>query len=142
MNYSYQTVERVFNFIIDYKTRNGGNSPPYRKIARGVGLASTSTVKTHLDTLEELGLVERDEDGGIVVVGGKWTGPEDVGKQISRPAKSAGAWGLLKRVPLEELRRLRQKMGLAGAAQACGVHPSTVMYHLRKAGKDAHEHKF
>lgn len=78
MGYSRETVERVYKFINDYKARNGGNSPAYRKIAKELGLASTSTVKTHVDTLKKMGLLKKDEDGGIVVVGGKWMPPEGV----------------------------------------------------------------
>jgi DNA-binding transcriptional ArsR family regulator len=133
VNYSYETVEQVYKFILDYKSRSGGNSPAYRKIASEVGLASTSTVKKHLDTLEALGLTSRDEDGGIVVVGGKWLPPvEEAGQIRARQAGPKKSWGLLSRVPLEEVRRLRQRMGVMGAAQACGVSRSTIQYHLRK----------
>lgn len=132
-----EMVDRVLKFITDHKAKNDGNSPPYRRIAKGTGLASTSTVKMHLDTLEELGLIKRDEDGGIIVIGGKWIPPETEESepaQARREAEPQKVWGLLSRVPLEELRRLRQERGLAGAARACGVSPSVVKYHLNKAG--------
>jgi repressor LexA len=54
------TRERVLEFIKEYKERYE-NSPTYREIMEGVGLASTSTVSRHLKALEEEGLIERDE---------------------------------------------------------------------------------
>ena len=52
-----QTVELVYNFLIDY-IRNNGYPPSIRDICKGVGIKSTSTVHNHLKRLSELGRIE------------------------------------------------------------------------------------
>lgn len=53
------TRERILEFIKEYKEEYE-NSPTYREIMEGVGLASTSTVSRHLIALQKEGLIERD----------------------------------------------------------------------------------
>lgn len=45
--------------LIDTEVRDHGYPPSVREIAQVVGLASPSTVKHHLDTLEKLGFLQR-----------------------------------------------------------------------------------
>ena len=45
--------------LIDTEVRDHGYTPSVREIAQVVGLASPSTVKHHLDTLEKLGFLQR-----------------------------------------------------------------------------------
>lgn len=68
----------VFQAIIDYKVKSGGDSPTVRQIQEKVGLASTSGVNYHLTKLEKAGLIERDYGLARVirVVGGKWMPPK------------------------------------------------------------------
>lgn len=49
--------------IVDYlrqRARHGQYPPSVRDIGQAVGLTSSSTVQTHLNTLERLGLIHRD----------------------------------------------------------------------------------
>jgi SOS-response transcriptional repressor LexA len=57
------TRERVYAFIVAYKRDSGGASPSVREIAQGVGLASTSNIKYHLDRLAADGRIIRDAGG-------------------------------------------------------------------------------
>lgn len=70
----------VLGFIVNFKKVHDGNSPTYREIMAGCGLASTSLVAYYLDDLEERGKILRPARGGnvrvIEVVGGRWVGPE------------------------------------------------------------------
>ncbi|RUS47553.1 helix-turn-helix domain-containing protein [Cohnella sp. AR92] len=50
----------VFRYIREYIT-DKGYSPTVREIARGVGLASTSSVARYLTELEDKGYIERRE---------------------------------------------------------------------------------
>ncbi|MGL5749109.1 MAG: hypothetical protein ACRCXT_01175 [Paraclostridium sp.] len=50
---------KILEFIISFKS-SFGYSPSIREIAKGVGLASTSTVHSHLKKLEFLGYVKRN----------------------------------------------------------------------------------
>lgn len=45
--------------ILELLQRHHGLPPSYREIAIGVGLSSVSTVQSHLQRLEQLGLVRR-----------------------------------------------------------------------------------
>lgn len=49
----------VLNFIIQYKSAHGGNSPSTREIAQAVGLSSTSRVDVRIDELEAAGRLQR-----------------------------------------------------------------------------------
>lgn len=68
--------DETFEFIVDYKRKHDGNSPPYRTIMKKFGLASTSAVSARIDKLIADGRLRRNPDrqrsGVIEVVGGKW----------------------------------------------------------------------
>ncbi|WP_054953406.1 transcriptional repressor LexA [Flaviflexus massiliensis] len=49
----------VLAFLQQFMMKNG-YAPSVRETGAGIGLASPSSVKHHLDTLEKLGLIERD----------------------------------------------------------------------------------
>ena len=51
--------QEIFNFIGRY-TDSNGYPPTVRDIGKAVGLASSSTVHTHLANLEKLGVLRRD----------------------------------------------------------------------------------
>lgn len=66
---------KVFEFILRYKTEHDGNSPSYQQIANAVGLKSVSTIKIHITTLRDAGLLKHEfaDSRSIEVIGGKWT---------------------------------------------------------------------
>lgn len=73
------TLERVFGFIVDYKSIHDGNSPTTRQIMDGCHLLSTSTVIYFLEQLELQGCIRRPlienskrSAAMIEVTGGKW----------------------------------------------------------------------
>ena len=48
----------VYQFIIDYKQDNNGNSPSYKEIGEACQIRSTSNVKRAIDRLIEIGKIE------------------------------------------------------------------------------------
>lgn len=50
----------IIEFIKQYQANNG-YSPTVREIAKGVGLASSSTVHSHLERLEQYGYIRRGD---------------------------------------------------------------------------------
>lgn len=73
-------LKRTYDFIIDYKRKNDGNSPTTQEIALGIGLRSKSGVPEYLNRLEAEGLIKRGGRGlakNIVVVGSLWLGPTE-----------------------------------------------------------------
>lgn len=80
----YATREKVFRFIVDYKTKHGGNSPAFRDIMLGCEISSTSTVNYHLQQLEIEGRIKvlqvpnsKKRDRSITVIGGEWVFHEE-----------------------------------------------------------------
>ena len=75
MNDASFMADRVFDYIVDYKSKHDGLSPAYRDIISAVGISSTSTVRYYLDNLEKRGKIELTEfkSRTIKVVGGSWT---------------------------------------------------------------------
>lgn len=67
-------AQEIFDFIVQYKTANDGQSPTMREMMGGTDITSTSVITYYLDTLVEYGLILRvdKESRGIQVVGGKW----------------------------------------------------------------------
>lgn len=59
--------EDVLAFINDYIEQNSF-PPTVREIARGLQLASTSTVQSHLVSLQRKGLIRRGEGARTLVV--------------------------------------------------------------------------
>jgi SOS-response transcriptional repressor LexA len=75
----HPTTARVYRFIIRYKQANGGASPSIQEICQGVGIASKSTVKYHLDRLAASGRIKTADDGRarhITIPGEVWYLPE------------------------------------------------------------------
>lgn len=69
----------VYDYIVDYKANNNGNSPSIREIKDKFNVSSTSLVFTILNDIEKLGLIKLPKVTGqtrsIVVVGATWTPP-------------------------------------------------------------------
>lgn len=62
----------IYDFIIDFSTEHG-YLPSIREICDGVGISSTSTVASHLDTLGRMNLVTRENGKhGYLVQGLKY----------------------------------------------------------------------
>lgn len=74
MAYSHYDYDEVLQFIVDYKTISGGDSPSFREIGDHFGM-STSVVKYILVQIQVEGKIELPEDQRarfIKVVGGEW----------------------------------------------------------------------
>lgn len=68
------TRERILEYLVNYIS-DFGYPPTIREIAKGVGIASNSTVTDHLMRMERDGLIERGalgETRAIKVVGYKF----------------------------------------------------------------------
>lgn len=65
--------ERVYRYIIKYKSENNGNSPSYRDIAENASVA-LCYVKKILRNLEEKGFIvlKANQAKGIEVVNSDW----------------------------------------------------------------------
>ena len=57
-----ETCEKVYKYMIEYLKENLF-PPTMREIGEAVGISSTSTIASHLQTLEELGLIKRAVSG-------------------------------------------------------------------------------
>lgn len=68
-------LDKIFNFIVRYKTEHDGNSPSIGNIALYMAMPSSSTVNTYLKLLTEKGLImdTHGQTRAIEVVGGSWT---------------------------------------------------------------------
>ena len=65
----------AYRYIVAYKAKHDGNSPPMREICNAIGIASTNTVSGYLDKLIDAGMITKQR-GNISIVGAKWTPPE------------------------------------------------------------------
>jgi hypothetical protein len=69
-------IERIKDYIIEYKQKHDGNSPSNRQISEYMGGLSTSVVGYYLAHLVEIGfLVSLGEPGqarSLEVAGGRW----------------------------------------------------------------------
>ena len=75
-DWSMDDADRMFDFIVKYKTEHDGNSPSNREIGAAVGISSTSVVRYKLDELVRRGKIRPRIDRqtrSIEVVGGSWT---------------------------------------------------------------------
>lgn len=71
--------ETVYAYICRYKRRHDGLSPTLREIGDACGISSTSVVNYQLHKLHRAGRIRFHGDGkmrGIIVPGGRWTGPD------------------------------------------------------------------
>lgn len=64
--------EMVFDFIVQYKTDNGGTSPTLREIAAGIGLKSIALLQVYLMRLEMERRIEVVGTRHIAVRGEEW----------------------------------------------------------------------
>lgn len=67
---------KVYNWIVNFKGQNDGNSPTVREIQHGCGISSTSVVSAILVRLEAEELIRMRGEGKwhrIEVVNGRWT---------------------------------------------------------------------
>lgn len=76
------TDKVVYNFIVDYKHKHGGNSPSYRTIQSGTGIGR-QTAHTSVMRMERNGIVEF-RDGDLCLVGETYLSPEetDIGTKL------------------------------------------------------------
>lgn len=71
--------QQIYNFIVEFKSANDGNTPTYRQIADACGVSSTSMVSSYLFEMEKVGMIERKRQGNgmakIVIPGARWLAP-------------------------------------------------------------------
>ena len=82
MDTSRPAVERVYEYLVQYKSSHDGNAPTVREIGEACGISSTSVVHYWLIRLTNQGLIRRPEpkigmrcSTQIEIVGGKWNAP-------------------------------------------------------------------
>lgn len=66
-------TDDMFDWMVDYKKANNGNSPSRREIQRGMDLSSVSIVTYHLKMLQNDGRISIMDGGGIIIPGGRWS---------------------------------------------------------------------
>ncbi|MCE7858403.1 MAG: hypothetical protein DYG86_01300 [Chloroflexi bacterium CFX2] len=70
-------LEKVYQYILQYKSEHDGNSPSIREIMSACRIPSSSVAKYYLDAMEARNLIRRGGDKGksrrIEVIGGAWT---------------------------------------------------------------------
>lgn len=78
-HYRTQRRDQLYKFIVEYKTKNDGNSPTLAEM-QGAGYSSKSAVHHALRVLERIGLIrlvkEGDRGSQIHLVGGEYIPPE------------------------------------------------------------------
>ena len=67
--YSLDDHKRVFEWIVQYKKSNQGNTPTIRQIKEGNNIGSTSTTNRILERLEDLGFIKRPKPTHINIEG-------------------------------------------------------------------------
>ena len=72
---SIKVQDRIFAYVVHYKSEHDGNSPSMREIANECGLTSQTVALYHLMGLAVRGMVRMEEGSArsIQVIGGKWT---------------------------------------------------------------------
>ncbi len=72
----FYDIQRIFNWIVQYKTEHDGNSPTLRELMRACDMSSLSVVAYNLRRLERAGKItlagRRAQTRRIVVIGGEW----------------------------------------------------------------------
>lgn len=67
-----QQNSQVYNFILDFKRRNNGNSPSISQISDGVNLKNQTTWRATLQ-LRKDGLIDYNKNsGGFIIPGSSW----------------------------------------------------------------------
>lgn len=67
--------EKVYNFIIEFKTENDGCSPSIREICEHCEISSTSVTNYYLVQMVKegrLAFIQKGKSRNIMVIGGKW----------------------------------------------------------------------
>lgn len=79
-DFDLDTRNRVLEYIIQYKKDNDGAAPSMREISEACDIASSAHVKYLLDTLDEMGLIDKGNGARMIAIpGGRWVyEPEDV----------------------------------------------------------------
>jgi SOS-response transcriptional repressor LexA len=64
----------VFDYLVNYKKDNGGNTPSIREIVKNTKAQSTSVIAYSLEKLEDYGSIKQNESGkkGVSVIGEQW----------------------------------------------------------------------
>lgn len=74
-------IEKIKEYIIEYKSEHDGNSPSMREIAAYMGDLSTSVVRNYLAYLVDIGFLlsagEPNQARGLEVAGGRWVYDRD-----------------------------------------------------------------
>lgn len=73
------TYQRIYDFLVEFKSANDGNTPTYRQIADKCDVSSTSMVSSYLFEMEKVGMIERKRAAGglakIIIPGARWLAP-------------------------------------------------------------------
>lgn len=74
----FDRIDSVFDYIVQYKLANDGNSPTIRQICSATGISSTCTARYNLEKLKSDGaldfiLSEYGTVQGYKIVGGYWS---------------------------------------------------------------------
>lgn len=65
-----ETLQEIYDQVLDYKVENGGNSPSMRWLQEACYISSTDLVRRYLIDLQNLGLIERGEGARQIAVVG------------------------------------------------------------------------
>lgn len=101
-------LKEVYNYIVAYKSLNGGRPPSLREIMNGTTITSTSVVGYYLGLLVKFELIEWSREGkarGISIPGERWTYSrvdlEQVVRNYYEDKKPGGrTWSDIKRTEL------------------------------------------
>ena len=72
---------RIYNFIVEYKTRHDGVAPTLEEIGQCIGVPSRSQVAFYLRRMVKAGRIAviPRTTRGIMVTGGSWLAPVEAG---------------------------------------------------------------
>lgn len=68
-------IEKIFRWIVEYKTQHDGNSPTLVELMSACGVSSRSVARYLLQRLQKAGLIRlsgNKQSRSIRVVGGEW----------------------------------------------------------------------
>lgn len=75
--------QKIYDYIVAFKSKHDGNSPTIREIGDFAGISSSSVTNYHLRLLARLGLIDFRPQGRsrmITIIGGAWLPPTSAGK--------------------------------------------------------------
>lgn len=64
--------DRILNYVIEYKSKNNGNSPSYAQIMKACRISSKSEVKRILEIMASSGLLKRNGYRSIEIPNSEW----------------------------------------------------------------------